>query len=152
MKKIIVLALSLMLVVATCVALAEETPALEDGVYTAIFTTDSSMFHVNEAYDNRGTLTVKDGQMVIHVTLASKGIFNLFPGLAEDARQEGAVLLEPTTDKVDYPDGTTDEAFGYDIPVPALDEEFDLALIGKKGKWYDHKVKVSDPQPVEDAE
>ena len=152
MKKIIVLALSLMLVVATCVALAEEAAALEDGVYTAIFTTDSSMFHVNEAYDNRGTLTVKDGQMVIHVTLASKGILNLFSGLVEDAKLEGAVLLEPTTDTVDYPDGTTDEAFGYDIPVPALDEEFDVALIGKKGKWYDHKVKVSDPQPVESAE
>ena len=23
-------------------------------------------------------------------------------------------------------------------------EEFDLALIGTKGKWYDHKVKVTD--------
>ena len=34
------------------------------------------------------------------------------------------------------------------MPVPYLDEEFDVALIGKKGKWYDHKVSVSDPQPL----
>ena len=27
--------------------------------------------------------------------------------------------------------------------VHALEEEFDLALIGTKGKWYDHKVTVS---------
>ncbi len=36
--------------------------------------------------------------------------------------------------------------------MPALDEEFDLALIGTKEKWYDHKVKVSNPTPYgEDA-
>jgi hypothetical protein len=29
--------------------------------------------------------------------------------------------------------------------VPAIGEEFDLALIGKAGKWYDHKVSVSNP-------
>ena len=35
---------------------------------------------------------------------------------------------------------------GFDVPVPYLDKEFDLALIGTKGKWYDHKVSVSSPQ------
>ena len=35
------------------------------------FTTDSSMFHVNDAYDNKGTLTVKDGKATIHVALTS---------------------------------------------------------------------------------
>ena len=35
---------------------------LEDGVYTAEFDTDSSMFHVNEANDGKGELTVKDGK------------------------------------------------------------------------------------------
>ncbi|MBR4831881.1 MAG: sirohydrochlorin cobaltochelatase, partial [Butyrivibrio sp.] len=30
------------------------------------------------------------------------------------------------------------------MPVPAIDEEFDVALIGTKEKWYDHKVSVSD--------
>lgn len=131
-----------------------EEPAkidLPDGMYTAEFTTDSSMFHVNEAYDNKGILTVKDGQATIHITLTSKKIVNLFLGTAEDAQKDGAELLEPTTDTVDYEDGTTDEAYGFDVPVPALDEEFDLALIGTKGEWYDHKVKVSNPQPQEDV-
>ena len=126
-------------------------PALPDGVYTAEFDTDSSMFHANEACDGKGTLTVKDGQMTIHVSLVSKTILNLYPGLAEDAQKDGAVLLQPTTDTVTYSDGLSDEVYGFDIPVPALDTEFDLALIGKKGVWYDHKVSVSNPIPMEDA-
>ena len=117
---------------------------LPDGVYTAEFSTDSSMFHVSEACDGKGTLTVKDGVMTIHISLGSKKILNLYPGLAEDAAKDGAVLLQPTTDTVTYSDGMTEEVYGFDVPVPAIGEEFDLALIGTKGKWYDHKVKVSD--------
>ena len=128
-----------------------EEPALADGVYTADFDTDSSMFHANEACDGKGTLTVQDGKMTIHVSLVSKTILNLFPGLAEDAQKDGAVLLQPTTDTVTYSDGLSEEVYGFDIPVPALDTEFDLALIGKKGVWYDHKVSVSNPEPQEDA-
>ena len=130
---------------------AAAEPALADGVYTAEFNTDSSMFHANEACDGKGTLTVKDGVMTIHVSLVSKTILNLFPGLAEDAQKDGAELLQPTTDTVTYSDGLSDEVYGFDIPVPALDTEFDLALIGKKGVWYDHKVSVSNPVPMEDA-
>ena len=118
---------------------------LEDGTYTAVFSTDNSMFHVNEANDGKGTLTVKDGQMTIHVSLASKKIVNLFPGTAEEAQKEGAVLLQPTNDEVTYSDGEKEEVYGFDIPVPAIGEEFDCALIGEKGKWYDHKVTVTDP-------
>ena len=121
---------------------------IPDGTYTAVFKTDSSMFHVSEANNKRGTLTVKDGKMTIHVSLASKSIINLFYGLAEDAKKDGAALLQPTTDTVKYSDGMTEEVYGFDIPVPYLDEEFDCALLGTKGKWYDHKVSVSDPQPV----
>lgn len=123
---------------------------LPDGVYTAEFSTDSSMFHVSEACDGKGTLTVKNGVMTIHISLGSKKILNLYPGLAEDAAKDGAVLLEPTTDTVTYSDGMTEEVYGFDVPVPVIGEEFDLALIGTKGKWYDHKVKVSDPV-VEDG-
>lgn len=123
----------------------EDTAELEDGVYTADFSTDSSMFHVSEACDGKGTLTVEDGKMTIHISLTSKKILNLYPGLAEDAAKEGAELLEPTTDTVTYSDGMTEEVYGFDVPVPALDEEFDLALIGTKGTWYDHKVSVSNP-------
>lgn len=123
--------------------------ALEDGTYTAEFNTDSSMFHVNEAMDGKGTLTVKNGKMTIHVSLASKNIVNLFEGTAEDAQKDGAKLLEPATDTVKYSDGTSEEVNGFDVPVPALDKEFDLALIGTKGKWYDHKVSVSNPVKAE---
>ena len=84
---------------------AAEEPALADGVYTADFDTDSSMFHANEACNGKGTLTVQDGEMTIHVSLVSKTILNLFPGLAEDAQKDGAVLLQPTTDTVTYSDG-----------------------------------------------
>ena len=124
---------------------AQNEAQLPDGVYTAEFSTDSSMFHVSEACDGKGTLTVKDGVMTIHISLGSKKILNLYPGLAEDAAKDGAVLLEPTTDIVTYSDGMTEEVYGFDVPVPVIGEEFDLALIGTKGKWYDHKVKVSDP-------
>lgn len=148
MKRWIAAVLAALLALA-CLAALAETPALEDGTYTATFTTDHSMFHVNEAYDNKGTLTVKDGVMTIHVTLVSKNIVNLFPGLAEDAQKDGAALLQPTEETVNYADGTTGTAYAFDIPVPAIDEEFDCALVGKKGKWYDHKVMVSDPVPVE---
>lgn len=139
---------------------AQETPGpqtgsspeeLADGTYLARFQTDSGMFHVSEACEGKGTLTVENGEMTIHISLASKNIVNLYPGRAEDARKEGAKLLEPTEDTVTYSDGMTDEVYGFDVPVPALGTEFDLALIGKKGKWYDHKATVSDPVPMEDG-
>ena len=122
---------------------------LEDGSYLAKFDTDSSMFHVNEANDGRGVLTVQDGKMTIHISLVSKKIVNLFVGTAEDAAKEGAAVLEPTTDTVKYSDGTEEEVYGFDVPVEALDQEFDLAILGSKGEWYDHKVSVSDPQAAE---
>ncbi len=122
---------------------AEEAAVVKDGSYVATFKTDSAMFHVNEANEDKGVLTVKDGEMTIHVSLAGDGILNLFVGTAEDASKDGAVLLEPTEDEVTYKDGTTETVYGFDIPVPALDEEFDVAIIGKKGVWYDHKVSVS---------
>jgi len=127
---------------------APQPAPLADGTYTAAFNTDSTMFHVNEANNGKGVLTVKDGQMTIHVSLVSKTIQNLFPGTAEQAQAAGAVLLQPTVDTVTYADGLTEEVHGFDIPVPYLDAEFDCALVGTKGVWYDHKVSVSDPAPI----
>ena len=130
----------------------EAEGVLEDGTYTAEFDTDSSMFHVNEANDGKGVLTVKDGEMTIHVSLSGKGFLNLFMGTSEDAKKDGAELLEPTTDTVTYKDGTSEEVYGFDIPVPVIDEEFTVAAIGKKGKWYDHKVSVKNPVKEDGAE
>lgn len=123
----------------------ESKTELPDGVYTADFGTDSSMFHVSEACGGRGTLVVENGKMMIHISLGSKNIVNLYPGLAVDAQKEGAEILQPTVDTVTYSDGFTEEVNGFDVPVPVLEQEFDLALFGKKGKWYDHKVIVSNP-------
>ena len=95
------------------------------------------MFHVNEAYDGRGTLTVKNGKMTLHIVMPSQNIVNLFLGTAEDEQKDGAKLIQPTTEEVTYSDGSKEEV---------LEKEFDLALIGTKGKWYDHKVSVSDTQ------
>lgn len=126
---------------------ATEAPStmLVDGVYSAEFKTDSSMFHVNEANNGQGMLTVLNGKMTIHISMPSKKIVNLFPGTAEDAQKEGAAILIPSMDTVTYSDGTTEEVFGFDVAVPALDEEFALALVGTKGTWYDHMVSVSNP-------
>ena len=124
---------------------------IEDGTYLASFDTDGSMFHVNEVWDGKGILTVKDGEMTIHIVMPSKNTVNLFYGLAEDAKKDGAVLIDPTNEEVTYDDGTSEEVYAFDVPVPVLNEEYDLALIGKKQVWYDHKVKVSNPEPY-DAE
>ena len=129
---------------------SEETAGtLEDGTYEAEFDTDSGMFHVNEANDGKGILTVKDGKMTIHISLVSKNIVNLYVGKAADAQKDGAELLQPTTDTITYDDGSTEEVYGFDVPVKALDETFDLALVGTKGKWYDHEVSVSNPVKAE---
>ena len=132
------------------IAAEEEQAAIPDGTYTADFDTDSSMFHVSEACDGKGILTVKNGEMTIHISLMSKKIVNLYPGLAEDAEKDGAELLMPTEDTVTFSDGVTEVVYGFDVPVPVLEEEFDLALVGTKGTWYDHKVKVSNPEPMEE--
>ena len=132
---------------------AAETAALPDGVYTADFETDSSMFHANEACDGKGTLTVENGEMTFHVSLASTHIVNLYLGKAADAEANESDWLQPTTDTVTYSDGTSEEVYGFDIPVSALDTDFDLAILGTKGKWYDHVVSVRNAaEKAADAE
>ena len=49
-----------------------------------------------------------------------------------------------------YSDGYTEEVYGFDIPVPAIGEEFNVAILGEKGKWYDHKVSVKNPVKTSD--
>ena len=131
---------------------ATEAPAaaLPDGVYTAEFKTDSSMFHASEAVDGMGTLTVENGVMTFHVSLQSQKIVNLYLGMAADAPDHESDWLQPTVDTVTYSDGTSDEVYGFDIPVQAVDTDFQLAILGPKGTWYDHTVSVADAQPVAD--
>ena len=132
-----------------------ETPAAEaalpDGVYTADFNTDSSMFHANESCDGKGTLTVADGRMTMHVSLQSKKIVNLYLGMAADAADHETDWLQPTTDTVTYSDGTSEEVYGFDIPVAAVDTDFQLAILGTKGTWYDHTVSVANAEPADET-
>ena len=110
------------------------------------------MFHANEAVDGMGTLTVENGTMTFHVSLQSQKIVNLYPGMAADATAHESDWLQPTVDTVTYSDGTSDEVFGFDIPVAAVDADFQLAILGTKGTWYDHTVSISDAEPAaEDA-
>ena len=153
----LMMAIMIMMSAAGCAALGggkaeEETPdpGIEDGTYVVTFKSNHAMFHVSDANNDKGILTVKDGKMTVHVSLQSKKIINLFYGTKEDAQKEGAELIEPTTDTVYYDDGTTAEVYGFDVPVPALDEEFDVSILGTHGNWYTHKVVVSDPVPGDD--
>ena len=128
---------------------SKDLSVLEDGKYSAKFETDSGMFKINETKEGRGVLTVKDGKMTMEIVLSGDGIVGLYEGLADDAKndEENRINFSPVT--VTYDDGTEEEVNSFVIDVPVLDEEFDLALIGKKNKWYDHKVIVSDAKPVE---
>lgn len=123
---------------------------LADGVYQVDVKTDSSMFHINEAHKGKGVLTVENGQMTVHITLASKKITLLYAGLAEDAKVS-ETHIEPSLDSVTYDDGMTEEAYGFDVPVPALDEDIACAILGSKGNWYDHVITVSNPVPMDEV-
>lgn len=128
---------------------SKDLSVLEDGKYSAKFETDSGMFKINETKEGRGVLTVKDGKMTMEIVLSGDGIVGLYEGLADDAKndEENRINSSPVT--VTYDDGTEEEVNSFVIDVPVIDEEFDLALIGKKNKWYDHKVIVSDAKPAE---
>lgn len=146
MKKLyitkILLASLCLFILAGCGSKQSAIP-LEDGVYSVDFDTDNSMFHVNEAYEGKAKLTVENGQGNLHLVMPSKNVLNLYPGLAKDAKKNGAKLIEPSVESVTYSDGYTEEVYAFDVPVSVYEEEFDLALIGKKEVWYDHKVKIS---------
>ena len=127
---------------------AQNKAPVEEGEYWVDFNTDSGMFHENPDFDGgKATLIVEDGKMTVHITLNSKNIVQLFLGTAKDAQKDGADLIDPSgTETIEYTDGSEPkEVYTFDVPVKKLDEEFDLALIGTKGKWYDHKVSVSNP-------
>ena len=152
MKKKVIVLLWAVILCCTLAAGCGKKNTLADGTYTADFNTDSSMFHVNEAYDGKGILTVENGQMTIHVSMPSKNIVNLSLGSAEYSHNDGADLIQHVKYTFTFSDWTTEEVNGFDVPVPVIDEEFDLALIGKKGVWYDHKVSVSNPVAVEETD
>ena len=126
-----------------------EAPAQETEETTEADTTKADAAEETKEADTEEAEATTEEAEETAAPLASKKIVNLYPGLAEDAQKDGAELLEPTTDTVTYSDGESEEVYGFDIPVPALDKEFDVALIGEKGTWYDHKVSVTNPVKAE---
>ena len=130
---------------AGCVTDGTNDTGLADGEYTVDVTTDSSMFHINEANEGKGLLTVADGEMTVHISLASKKIVNVYPGSKDEAKAEGAELIEPTKDGIRYEDGIVEEVYGFDIPVPVLDEPITVSIIGTHDNWYEHTITVSNP-------
>jgi len=122
---------------------------LESGEYLVDFDTDSAMFHLNESKKGKAILTVsEDGSASLHITLVSKKIVNSYVGLAENAPTDEENWLQPTNDAVTYDDGYEEEVYGFDVPVVLMGEEFDLAILGEKGTWYDHKASFSNPEKV----
>ena len=124
---------------------ASNPAGLEDGVYRVDVKTDSNMFHLNEAKNGEGELTVKDGKMVLHITMPSKNIVNLYLGTEKEAEAAAeSDLIQPTTDEVTYSDGITEEVYGFDIPLEALGDTT-VAIIGTHGNWYTHTITVGNP-------
>ena len=123
--------------------------ALPDGVYTADFETDSSMFHPNEACNGKGTLTVENGVMTFHVDCCLQKDREPLPRPCRRCRGQQDRMLIPTVDTVTYADGTTEEVYGYDIPVEALDTDFQLALLGTKasGTTTSSACATLNPRP-----
>lgn len=56
-------------------------------------------------------------------------IVNLYPGTAADAAQQAVRCIRP---QLTYSDGTTDEVYGFDIPV-TVNADFSLAISAPKG-------------------
>lgn len=125
------------------------TALLEDGVYTADVDTDSSMFHINETCEGKCTLVVQDGAITAHLILGGTGILYLYQGSKEEAQADKDNLIDHTVESVTYSDGITEDVFAFDVPVPVLDEEFPVAIIGEHDNWYDHTVIISNPVSAE---
>lgn len=123
--------------------------SLEDGVYKVDVETDSNMFHINEAMEDKGFLSVEKGKWLLHITLPSKNIVNMYMGTAEEAEaaeEKGEALIEPVTDTVTYSDGTSEEVYGFVFPIDKLGEPITVAIIGTKDNWYTHEIIVSNPE------
>lgn len=103
------------------------------------------MFHANEAVDGMGTLTVENGTMTFHVSLQSQKIVNLYPGMAADAPAHESDWLQPTVDTVTYSDGTSDEVYGFDIPVAAVDADFQLPSSAPRAPGM--TIRSASPMP-----
>ena len=138
MKKKVIVLLWAVILCCTLAAGCGKKNTLADGTYTADFNTDSSMFHVNEAYDGKGILTVENGQMAIHVSMPSKNIVNLYLGSAEDAENLMALVKQKVisadlNSEADILQAIEDAAFQIGVSLTDAEKEQILSLMKKIG-------------------
>ncbi len=101
-----------------------------EGIYSVEVETDSSMFRMDEAI-----LTVKDGKMTAHVTMAGQGFIKLFMGTGEEAETADESLIS------NYIDNGADEPYSFDIEISEIGKEIECTGFSKKKEtWYDHKI------------
>ncbi len=101
-----------------------------DGTYSIEVETDSSMFRMDEAL-----LTVKDGKMTAHVTMAGQGFIKLFMGIGEEAEAADESLIS------NYIENGADEPYSFDIEISEIGKEIECTGFSKKKEtWYDHKI------------
>ena len=135
MKKLLVLFLSLVLLVAS-IGIAEtavQTPILgtqiADGTYPIEVKSSSSMFRIVDAQ-----LTAKEGSMSAVLTLSGTGYGKLYMGTGEAA-------LTETEDKFIPFIENEEGAYTYEVPVEALDVDTDVAAWSiRKETWYDRML------------
>ena len=96
-------------------------PALPDGVYTADFNTDSSMFHANEACDGKGTLTVKDGKVTAKIVWSSKNYDYMKVG---DTKYDAVIEDEHSTFEI--PVSCFDWAMAVKADTTAMSEAHEI--------------------------
>lgn len=110
------------------------TGTLADGTYEIEIDTDSSMFHAESC-----TLKVEGGQMTATLTLPGEGFSRLCFGTIEEA--------ETASDDVIADYYLNDKGkYTFDLKVPTLDEELDIAAWGqRRDRWYQHTITFLSP-------
>lgn len=113
---------------------------IADGTYTIEVTSSSSMFRVVDAQ-----LTAAGGEMTAVLTLSGTGYEKLYMGTGEEA-------LADTDDKGIYFVEDAQGMYTYEVPVPALDQETEVAAWSiRKQTWYDRILVFSSSQLPEEA-
>ncbi len=133
MKKIISVIMLIIMAICLCSCEKEMTPiygdSLNDGIYSIDVKSSASMFKIVDC-----KLTVENGKMTAVMTLSAHGYEKVFLGTKEDAENA-------SDSDFSYFKETDEGKYCYEIPVEALDMEFDCAAFSiRRQKWYDRTL------------
>ncbi len=113
---------------------------IKEGTYAIEVSSSSAMFRVVDAQ-----LTVKDGKMSAVLTLSGTGYLKLYMGTGEEA-------LKDTDDHCIYYIENGEGKYTYEVPVEALNTDFDCAAWSiNKEKWYDRVLVFQSSLIPKDA-